>query len=112
MKNMASILIAVALPGLAAAPAFAEGTKSMKTAVQVESLKEIHRTNSFVPMLFASIHIPSQKDIYVDISAECGLMTQTEVKSRGEALWWRAGGEFGDGRGRCHGPRARVRRER
>lgn len=84
MKYLASTLLAIALGALATAPAFAQGTKSTKTAVQVESLKEIHETNSFVPILSGIIHIPSQKDIHVDISAECGLATETTVKSKGK----------------------------
>jgi hypothetical protein len=85
MKYVVSTFIALALASLAAGPtAAAEGTKSTKTAVQVESLTEIHQTNSFVPILSASIHIPEQKDIHVDVSAECGLATDTTVKSKGK----------------------------
>lgn len=83
MKPIIATLGAVTHSWPSAALAFAEGAKGAKTPVQMESLRAIHESSSsFVPMLSASIHIPSQKDIHVAVSTACGLATVTTVKGK------------------------------
>jgi hypothetical protein len=74
-----------ALVGFVAAQAFAAGgTTSTKAAVGTSLVRFIDQTNTFEPILTASIHIPQQKDIHADVSLECALMTDTTVRSKGK----------------------------
>lgn len=85
MKKLAYVLMGLAIAAFVALPAFgAGGTTSTKSAVGTNLINVITSTNSFVPVLTTSIHIPQQKDIFAIVSLECGLATETIVRSKGK----------------------------
>lgn len=78
----------VAVLGLVLMPAtvFAQSQPSAKEAVQVSANALIPATrdsNGWVPILSASLKMPEQKDLFVGVSLETGLMTDTLVRSKG-----------------------------
>lgn len=85
MKNriFGSSVVALAFFGFIASPAMAQSTK---TAVDttMNTLTIQNQTASAIEGLESQIHIAQQKDIHVDISLECGLATDTTVKSKGK----------------------------
>lgn len=81
MKNLAFAAVGAVLVAFVAGPASAQDTS---TAVGVKGIDLLTETNSFVSIMGAEIHMAQQKDINVNISIECGLMTRTIVRSKGK----------------------------
>ncbi len=81
MRNLTFAVVGAALVAFVAGPASAQDTS---TAVGTKGVQLLTETNSYVPIMAASIHMAQQKDINVDVSIECGLMTETIVRSKGK----------------------------
>ena len=81
MRNLTFAVVGAALVAFVAGPASALDTS---TAVGTKGVQLLTETNSYVPIMAASIHMAQQKDINVDVSIECGLMTETIVRSKGK----------------------------
>ena len=64
----------------------AESLPSSKSAVAISDITLIRsttETHSWDPILISSIKVPEQKDLVFHVSLECGLYTDTHVKSKG-----------------------------
>lgn len=64
----------------------AESLPSAKSAVAISDITLIRsttETHSWDPILVSSIKVPEQKDLVFHVSLECGLYTDTHVKSKG-----------------------------
>ncbi len=85
MKNkiFGTGVIALAFFAFIASPVMAESTKTaVDTTMNTLSIQSL--VASPIEGLESRIHIAQQKDIHVDISLECGLATDTTVKSKGK----------------------------
>ncbi|MGD8764474.1 MAG: hypothetical protein PVG87_19365 [Desulfobacteraceae bacterium] len=68
------------------ATSMAESLPSSKSAVATSDIMLIEsttETQSWDPILITSIKVPEQKDLVFHVSMECGLYTNTHVKSKG-----------------------------
>lgn len=66
--------------------ALAESLPSAKSAVAISDITLIQsttETHSWDPILVSSIKVPEQIDLVFHVSLECGLYTDTLVKSKG-----------------------------
>ncbi len=64
----------------------AQSLPSSKSAVAISEITLIRstpETHSWDPILYTSIKVPEQKDLVFHVSLECGLYTDTHVKSKG-----------------------------
>ena len=55
---------------------------SAKVTAQRGDLSLVPATNEWTPVFSQDIHVPSQKDLFIDVSLECGLTTNTKVMSK------------------------------
>lgn len=81
MRKLAFAVAGAALVAFVAGPVSAQDTS---TAVGTKGVQLLTSTNSFESIMAASIHVAQQKDINVNVSIECGLMTETIVRSKGK----------------------------
>ncbi len=77
-KTLVPLTVAVCVC-LLSTPAAAQSTKSAVS----RNHAGVTVGETEYPTLSATIHIPQQKDLHVDISLECGLVTATQVKTKG-----------------------------
>ena len=80
-KRLVSVVTAVGLLGLAAASASAQSAKATAKVGDVNVLNQT--TLGWTTILSNTIKTANQKDLFIDVSLETGLYTQTEVKSKG-----------------------------
>ena len=79
------LIAAVAATTLFAAPLMAQsGQPSSKATAKVGDVNILDATSlGWTTILSNDIKTANQKDLFIDVSLECGLYTQTEVKSKG-----------------------------
>ncbi|NWF77511.1 MAG: hypothetical protein HXY36_02790 [Chloroflexi bacterium] len=78
-----TVVLVVAL-GAAAAVVGSEGNPSSKATCQVGYVEILNSGDmGWTPILSNVIKMPNQKDLFIDVSLECGLYTKTLVKSKG-----------------------------
>jgi hypothetical protein len=89
MKKLSIVsLVLVLMVLLFFQTALAESLPSSKSAVAISDITLIRSTpatHSWDPILHTSIKVPEQKDLVLHVSLECGLYTDTLVKSKGGA---------------------------
>jgi hypothetical protein len=89
MKKLSIVsLVLVLMVFLLFQTALAESLPSSKSAVAISDITLIRSTpatHSWDPILYTSIKVPEQKDLVLHVSLECGLYTDTLVKSKGGA---------------------------
>lgn len=79
----AAVMVLVLASG---AVARAEGQPAAKATAKVGTIGYLDETDlAWTPILSNVIKTSSQKDLFVDVSLECGLRTKTLVKSKGGA---------------------------
>lgn len=87
MRKLAIVCLAVVMAvALSFGAVFAEGTPSSKCAVAMSGITLIEATSgtaSWDTILTTIIKVPEQKDLAFDVSLQCGLYTDTLVKSKG-----------------------------
>jgi len=87
MKKVSIVNLAIVLTLLfAVGSTLAESLPSSKSAVAISDITLIRsttETHSWDPILITSIKVPEQKDLVFQVSLECGLYTNTHVKSKG-----------------------------
>ena len=59
-----------------------QGTPASKAAAQVGTINIVNANSLSSPILTADVKTASQKDLFVSVSLESGLYTQTQVKSK------------------------------
>ena len=61
------------------------GHPAAKATAQVADIALIQTTTQqdWITLLGNTMHTPNQKDLFIDVSLECGLYTDTEVRSKG-----------------------------
>jgi hypothetical protein len=79
-----AVVIVVAL-GAAAAVVGSEGQPAAKATAKVGKITVIGKETDmgWTTILSNTIKTPNQKDLFIDVSLECGLYTKTKVKSKG-----------------------------
>jgi hypothetical protein len=80
-RTVTRVLLATCLLGLASTPALAQSAKATAKVGNVNVLNQT--TLGWTTILSNTIKTANQKDLFIDVSLETGLYTQTEVKSRG-----------------------------
>lgn len=58
-------------------------SKSAAATSEITLIQSTPETHSWDPILITSIKVPEQKDLVFHVSLECGLYTNTHVKSKG-----------------------------
>ena len=80
-RKFVNVLLAVGFLGLASTSALAQ---SAKATAKVGNVNVLNQTSlGWTTILSNTIKTANQKDLFIDVSLETGLYTQTEVKSRG-----------------------------
>ena len=85
-KILISVLTVISMVFFVFQTALAESLPSAKSAVSISEITLIRstpETHSWDPILVSSIKVPEQKDLVFQVSLECGLYTDTLVKSKG-----------------------------
>lgn len=79
------LIAAIAATALFAGPTMAQsGQASSKATAKVGDISVINQTSmGWTTILDNSIKTANQKDLFIDVSLECGLYTQTKVRSNG-----------------------------
>jgi hypothetical protein len=63
---------------------YAAGTPSAKATAQVGTIAILNTTEmDWTTIMSNTIKTPNQKDLFIDVSLECGLYTDTKVKGKG-----------------------------
>ena len=83
MRNnlLLNVLLALGFLGFASTSALAQSAKATAKVGNVNVLNQV--TLEWTTILSNTIKTANQKDLFIDVSLETGLYTQTEVKSRG-----------------------------
>jgi hypothetical protein len=80
------IIVAAGLAALMSAPAFSASLPSAKSSTAISDttlIQSTTETHSWDPIMFSFIKVAQQKELVFDVSLECGLFTDTYVKSKG-----------------------------
>lgn len=88
MRKLISLtLLVIMLASVAFSGAAAQSTQpSSKVTAQVGNIAILKNTSmGWKTILSNDLKTANQKDLFVDVSLECGLMTQTKVSSKGTA---------------------------
>lgn len=81
MRKFGTVVLAVSLLGFTSGSALAQ---SAKATAKVGDVNVLNQTNlGWTTILSNTIKTANQKDLFIDVSLETGLYTQTEVKSKG-----------------------------
>lgn len=80
-RKFVNALLAVGFLGLASTSAVAQSAKATAKVGDVNVLNQT--TLGWTTILSNTIKTANQKDLFIDVSLETGLYTQTEVKSKG-----------------------------
>ena len=87
MKSKSRIIYifsaAVLLTGFMAGEAMAQNSKAGVATSEAFLLDAREKTNSWDPILAAHLRVPQQTDLTLDVALQCGLYTDTTVKSSG-----------------------------
>jgi hypothetical protein len=85
MRKIIVIVLAVVLVLTLGAGAVwaSNGMPASKATAKVGDISWIEVTDTWTPILTQDIKMPNQKDLFIDVSLQCGLYTQTHVKSKG-----------------------------
>lgn len=82
MRRIATIGIAVLVAALLMTSLATANTPSAKVTAKVGSIAILDKTDmGWTTIMHNTLKTPNQKDVFVDASLECGLYTQTLVKS-------------------------------
>ena len=80
-RKLVNVLLAVGLLGLACTSALAQ---SAKATAKVGNVNVLNQTSfGWTTILSNTIKTANQKDLFIDVSLETGLYTQTKVRSNG-----------------------------
>lgn len=85
-KKLITIALAIALVATLGATAVFAGSSSQpasKATAKVGEINFVEETNVWTTILEQDIRTPNGKDLFIDVSLQCGLYTQTHVKSKG-----------------------------
>ena len=85
MKKIFYSLAVAAVAVLAAGPAMAQSAKTGAATSSLTLIEAAAQTFSWDPILTTTIRVPQQKELIFDVSLQCGLFTDTVVKSKGGA---------------------------
>jgi hypothetical protein len=80
-RNLVSLVLAVGFLGLASTSALAQSAKATAKVGNVNVLNQT--TLGWTTILSNTIKTANQKDLFIDVSLETGLYTQTKVRSNG-----------------------------
>lgn len=80
-RNLVSVVLAVGFLGLASSGALAQSAKATAKVGNVNVLNQT--TLGWTTILSNTIKTANQKDLFIDVSLETGLYTQTKVRSNG-----------------------------
>ena len=80
-RNVVSVVLAVGFLGLASSGALAQSAKATAKVGNVNVLNQT--TLGWTTILANTIKTANQKDLFIDVSLETGLYTQTKVRSNG-----------------------------
>jgi hypothetical protein len=80
-RNLVSVVLAVGFVGLASTSALAQSAKATAKVGNVNVLNQT--TLGWTTILSNTIKTANQKDLFIDVSLETGLYTQTKVRSNG-----------------------------
>ena len=85
MKKTIAIVLAVAVVLTLGAGAVwaSNGHPASKATAQVGNISFVTETDEWTTILNQTIKTPNGKDLFIDVSLQCGLYTQTHVKSKG-----------------------------
>lgn len=85
MKRLFTVTLALAVFVLLAVPAYSQMSSAKGSAAisDLTLLQPAEKTYSWDPILATYIKVPQQKELVFDVSLECGLMTDTLVRSKG-----------------------------
>lgn len=87
MKRLLAVTLTLFVLILLAAPAYSQmsSAKGSSAISSMQLLDPAEKTYSWDPILDTYIKVPQDKELVFDVSLECGLMTDTTVKSKGGA---------------------------
>jgi hypothetical protein len=80
-RTVTRVLLATCLLGLSSTPALAQSAKATAKVGNVNVLNQT--TLGWTTILSNTIKTANQKDLFIDVSLETGLYTQTKVRSNG-----------------------------
>lgn len=80
-RNIVNVVLAVGFLGLASSGALAQSAKATAKVGNVNVLNQT--TLGWTTILSNTIKTANQKDLFIDVSLETGLYTQTKVRSNG-----------------------------
>lgn len=83
MKLRTRLWTVLILAAVLATPAFGQSAKTGAATSSLTLIQATQQTFSFDPILRSYIHVPQQKELIFDVSLQCGLYTDTLVKSKG-----------------------------
>jgi hypothetical protein len=83
MRSRSVTALAALLAGLLSAEAAAQNSKAGVATSGAILLEAAPRTYSWDPVLATHIRVPQQEDLVFDVALQCGLYTDTTVKSSG-----------------------------
>lgn len=85
MKRILTVTLTLSVLILLAAPAHSQMSSAKGSAAISDLVLQpaTDKTNSWHNLLSSNIKVPQQKELVFDVSLECGLMTDTLVKSKG-----------------------------
>ena len=83
MRKIYCTVAAATIAALAAGPAFSQSAKTGAATSSLTLLEAAPQTFSWDPILTTVIRVPQQKELIFDVSLQCGLYTDTVVKSKG-----------------------------
>ena len=82
-KSIAALASVAVLSVFATATALAQSSKSGVATSSAILLAPAAETHSWDPVLSTFIRVPQQEDLVLDVALQCGLYTDTLVKTRG-----------------------------